>query len=77
MADQCSLCQGPSQSSSEYCSLHLAALANLENAFAAWRKSYGGNLSEEDYFAMLEKLSETGAAVKAVIRHSREKRAET
>ena len=74
MAEHCSLCERPKQSPSEYCTLHSAAHTNLENAFAAWSKAYDGNLTREEYFTRLEKLGESGHAVKVVIQQLREKR---
>ncbi len=69
MADHCPLCERPRQAPSEFCALHDAAHANLENAYLAWNKSYGGNLTKEEYFAQLEKREETGRAVKSVIQY--------
>jgi hypothetical protein len=75
MADHCPLCERPRLSPSEFCTLHSAAHDNLEDAYAAWSKSYDGNLTREEYFTRLEKLGETGPAAKAVIQHLREKNA--
>ncbi len=75
MADHCPLCERPRQPPTEFCTLHSAAHSNLENAYAAWIKAYAGNLTKEEYFTKLEKLGESGHAVKAVIQHLREKAA--
>ena len=75
MADHCPLCERPRESPSELCTFHMAAHANLENAYRAWSKSCSGNLTKEEYFSKLEKLGETGAAVRAVIQHLRGKKA--
>ncbi len=75
MADHCPLCERPKQSPSEYCTLHSNAHTNLENAYPAWSKAYDGNLTKEEYFTKVEKLGESGHAVKAVIRHLRGKTA--
>jgi len=72
MADQCPLCERPKKSSSDYCNLHKAAFTNLENAYSSWSKAYG-KLTNDEYFAKLENLGETGRAVKNLIRHLRKK----
>ncbi len=71
MADHCPLCERPKETASIFCNLHKAAHDNLENAYASWSKANSGNLSKEEYFAKLEKLNETGNAVKSVIQHLR------
>lgn len=73
MADHCSLCERPKETSTEFCNFHRAARDNLENAYALWSKACGGSLTKEEYFAKLEKLNETGHAVKAVIQNLRGK----
>jgi hypothetical protein len=75
MPDQCPLCERRREASSEFCSFHNSALHNLENAYAAWNRGYGGKLTKQDYFAKIEKLDATGDAVKDVIKHLREKTA--
>ena len=77
MADQCPLCERPRDSPSEFCSLHDAALRNLESAYPAWNKGYDGKLSREEYFAKVATLPETGRSVKEVIRHIQTKGAIT
>jgi len=73
MSEQCSLCERRREPSSEFCNFHNAAFTNLENAYTIWTKGYGGNLTREDYFLKIEKLEETGKAVKDVITHLRDK----
>jgi len=67
MVDQCSLCEEPREPHSEYCSLHEAALTNLEAQYANWQLAFGGGLSRDDYFSRLLSLNETGDAVKRLI----------
>jgi len=67
MVDQCSLCEKPRQPRSEYCSLHEAALTNLEVQYANWLIAFGASLSKDDYFSSLLSLNETGDAVKRLI----------
>ena len=74
MPDHCAVCEKPKQIDSEFCSLHNAAHKGLEATYPKWKKSYG-NLTKAQYYCSLEKLNETGAAVKDVIRHFREKEA--
>jgi len=69
MGGQCPLCERPKESSSELCSLHNTALANLDNAYLSWNRAYGGSLTKEGYFTKLATLSETGRAVKDVVRY--------
>lgn len=77
MADRCSLCERPRDSPSEFCSLHDAALRNLESGYPAWNKGYDGKLSREEYFAKVATLPETGRSVKEVIQHIHAKGAVT
>lgn len=72
MADQCPLCERLKESLSDYCNLHNAAIANLENAYTSWSKAYG-KLTKDEYFAKLENLGEIGRAVKDLIQHLRKK----
>jgi predicted amidophosphoribosyltransferase len=72
MAEHCSLCERPSTPPSELCSTHHAALANLESAYAKWCDAFGAALTKEEYYSTLLKRDETGAAVKAVIKHLNE-----
>ncbi len=67
MVDQCSLCEKPRGAHSEYCSLHEAALTNLEAQYAKWLKAFGEDLSKDEYFSQLLSLDETGDAVKRLI----------
>jgi hypothetical protein len=77
MVDRCPLCERPREPSSEFCSLHDAALGSLENAYPAWNKGYDGKLGREEYFARAAALLETGQSVKEVIRHISAKGAAT
>lgn len=74
MAAHCPLCERSIQSSEEFCSLHRVAQANLESAYESWRNAHSGQLSRSEYIARLEKLPETGNAVKTLIKYRREKR---
>ncbi len=67
MADQCPLCERPRESPSEFCSLHNAAMRNLESAFSSWNKAYEGRISKEECFDKIKVLPETGQSVKDVI----------
>jgi len=67
MVDQCSLCEKPREAESEYCSLHEAALTNLEAQYGKWLKAFGEGLSKDEYFSKLLSLDETGDAVKRLI----------
>lgn len=67
MVDQCSLCEKPRETPSEYCSLHEAALTNLEAQYAKWLKAFGEDLPKDEYFSKLLSLDETGDAVKRLI----------
>jgi hypothetical protein len=67
MVDQCSFCEKPRVSHSEYCSLHQVALANLEAQYANWLKAFDGKLTKDEYFSKLLNLNETGEAVKSLI----------
>jgi len=73
MADTCPICGTARQPPSKFCAFHEAAHSNLENAYPAWSKSYGGNLTKREYFDKLEEKEETGRAVKSVIQYLREK----
>jgi hypothetical protein len=73
MFDNCPICGRPNADGSQFCILHDAANKGLEGAYAAWTKSYSGRLSQQEYFDRLEKLSETGQAVKEMIHHIRAK----
>jgi len=73
MPDRCSICERPRDRSSEFCSVHDAALRNLESAYLAWSKGYDGKLSKDEYFAKVATLPETGRSVKDLIRHTRAK----
>ncbi len=75
MADHCPLCERPREPTTEFCALHSATYINLENAYATWSKAYDRSLTKEEYVTKLEKLGETGHAVKAVIQYLREKKA--
>jgi len=73
MVDHCSLCEKPREPHSEYCSLHEAALTNLEAQYAPWLMAFGGSLSKDDYFSKLLSLNETGEAVKKLIMRNQTK----
>jgi predicted amidophosphoribosyltransferase len=68
MPDRCPLCERRIETFREFCSLHQAALKNLEDGYATWSKGYGPSLTKELYYTKLESLSETGQAVKDVIK---------
>jgi hypothetical protein len=70
MTDQCPLCERPKETSSEYCVLHGAALANLDKAYSVWKRAFG-DMSKAEYLAKVEALPETGRAVKNIIRRLR------
>ncbi len=72
MADQCPLCERPKGSSSDYCNLHAAAFVNLENAYSSWSTAQG-KITKDEYYSTLEKLNETGHAIKNLIGHLRRK----
>jgi hypothetical protein len=67
MVDQCILCEKPREPHSEYCSLHQAALTNLEAQYAKWIRAFGEGLPKDEYFSKLLSLDETGDAVKRLI----------
>jgi hypothetical protein len=67
MVDQCFVCEKPRELHSEYCSLHEAALKNLEAQYANWLRALGGVLSKDEYFSKLLSLGETGDSVKRLI----------
>jgi hypothetical protein len=69
MVDQCPLCDRIKEPASEFCSFHNAASANLENAYPAWNKAFGGALTRKEYFAKLTAMNEAGQAVKDLIQH--------
>jgi hypothetical protein len=71
MSDQCPLCERPKKTSSEYCVLHSAALAKLDEAYSVWKKAFG-DMTKAEYLAKVEALPETGRAVKNVIRRVRD-----
>jgi len=71
MDDQCPLCERRKSESSELCEFHGAALKNLEDMYVKWQRGYGEGFSKEAYLAKLDELSETGQAVKDVIRFLR------
>jgi hypothetical protein len=58
----------------EFCSLHLAAIRNLEERYEGWRLALGGDLSRNEYFEHLRNSAETGDAVKRVIDHLRSRK---
>lgn len=74
MADHCALCDRAKEPTSDYCSFHNTARINLDNAYSTWKKAYGGNLTKDEYFNRLEKLSETGGAARELIRYLRRKK---
>jgi hypothetical protein len=57
----------------EFCNLHNVALANLELSYVTWTKAFGG-IEKDMYYSELENLTDTGPAVKEVIKRLREKR---
>jgi hypothetical protein len=69
MPDRCLICERLRALSSEFCSVHDAALRNLEAVYPTWNKGYDGKLSREEYFAKVATLPETGRSVKQVIQH--------
>jgi hypothetical protein len=74
MVEQCSLCSRRRGQTGEFCNLHNAALANLEHCYVSWTKAFG-RIEKDMYYSELEKLADTGSAVKEVIKRLREKRA--
>ena len=73
MPDQCLLCERSKESSSEFCNLHNAAIANLQSGYSSWKKAFSNNLSKDEYYAKIEALSETGPAVKSIVQYLRGK----
>ena len=69
MISRCPICSRPREVELEFCSLHLAAIRNLEERFEGSRLALGENLSKNEYFETLRNLAETGDAVKRVIDH--------
>ena len=74
MNRQCSLCERRKEQKGEFCSFHTAALVNLERCYTFWNEALGG-LEKDRYYSELEKLVETGSAVREVIRYLRSYRA--
>lgn len=69
MAEVCAICGRTKVASSEFCENHQMAKLNLDKAYEAWRRAYGGELSTEDYFSRILKLSETGQAAREVAKY--------
>jgi hypothetical protein len=74
VSEQCPLCGRRKADGAKFCNIHNTALVNLETAYITWRKAFE-SLERDEYYSKLEKLPDTGAAVKEVIQHLRVKRA--
>ncbi|MEM3439855.1 MAG: hypothetical protein QXG32_02940 [Candidatus Bathyarchaeia archaeon] len=70
MADRgaCSICGRAKAAGSDLCELHLRAELSLKAAYEDWSKAYGGKLQYREFLEKLLGLSETGWAVKELIR---------
>lgn len=68
MPGQCPICERRIETQHNFCSVHQAAVKNIEDGYATWLKGYGPSLTRELYLAKLESLPETGQAVKDAIR---------
>lgn len=75
MAERCPLCERDKEPSKQFCSLHHSAFANLEDAYGKWLRAFGDRLTKDQYYDRLERMEETGQAVRDVIRGLRGKRA--
>ncbi len=71
---RCALCDKRREAESEFCDVHITAHKNLKKGFAAWSRAFGGGLSEQEYWTELEGLTETGQAVKEMIKRLKETR---
>jgi hypothetical protein len=73
MVGRCPICARTSETTGEFCTLHNAALRNLERRYIQWNEAFGGNLTKDDYYARLLTLNETGPAAKTLIKYLRER----
>ncbi|MEM2339887.1 MAG: hypothetical protein QXL32_03090 [Candidatus Bathyarchaeia archaeon] len=64
----CSICGRARVMGSDLCELHLKAKLSLEAAYEDWSKAYGGKLQYREFLERLLELSETGWAVKELIK---------
>jgi len=70
--DQCPLCERRKVQSSKFCELHSSAVEKIESAYSVWNRGYG-DLTKQAYYDKLERLSETGRAVKEIIQYVKSK----
>jgi hypothetical protein len=70
--DRCPLCERRKEESSTFCAFHQSASDRLDDGYGIWRTAFDG-LTREEYYARLERLDETGNAVKEIIQHLRTK----
>jgi hypothetical protein len=64
----CPICGRRSAGGSDLCDLHLRAELSLEEAYGDWSRAHGGNLPYREFLERVLELSETGWAVKELIR---------
>lgn len=72
MPEQCPLCGRRRIEGVGLCNIHNTALGNLERAYIDWNRAFG-RLERDQYYSKLEKLPDTGAAVREVIQYLRVK----
>jgi hypothetical protein len=70
MSERCPLCERRKEGREQLCKFHSSAMMNLEHAYITWKEAFG-DLEKEKYYSELEKLADTGLAVKDVIRYLR------
>jgi len=67
MSEACSLCGRRKQEREQFCDFHYTAFKNLQNGYKMWSEAYG-EMTKEEYYGELQKQSDTGSAIKEVIR---------
>ena len=70
--DRCPLCERHKRESSLFCDFHQSASEKLDEGYVVWRTAFD-ELTREEYYSRLERLEETGNAVKEIIQHLRAK----
>jgi len=67
MSEVCSLCERRRQEREQLCVFHTTAFKNLQYGYKMWQVAFG-EMEREKYYSRLEKQSDTGLAVREVIK---------
>jgi len=68
MSEVCSLCERRKQERDQFCEFHNIAFETLQHGYKIWQDAFG-SIERERYYAELEKQTETGSAVRDVIKY--------